>query len=236
MTKKKPAIIAVDGPAGSGKSSICSQVCQSLGFTYINTGLLYRASAFVAGRENVDLADEKALAKVVERLAQDLQWEPKTQKLFYHGEDLSPALSSTEAATGASFVAKSGIVREKLLPLQRKLALLSPLGTILDGRDIGTVVFPDADLKIYLTASLEERARRRIKQLKDDPKNMNELHTIEEMMDKIKKRDEQDSRREVAPLKKADDAIELDTSNLSQTETLEAVIQLIKSRNLTGVA
>ena len=236
MTRtKKPAIIAVDGPAGSGKSSICSQVCKALGFTYINTGLLYRASAYLATREGVDLADEAALVHIVERLAGDLHWEPLTQKLFYHGEDLSPALGSTEAATGASFIAKSGVVREKLLPLQRKLAMLSPLGAILDGRDIGTVVFPDADLKIYLTASLEERARRRIKQLQGDL-GAAEQHSIEEMMDNIKQRDDQDSRRAVAPLKKADDAIELDTSNLNELQVLDAVINLIKSKKLTRVA
>ena len=228
-TKNKPVIIAVDGPAGSGKSSICAQVAAALGFTYLNTGLLYRAAAFLATREGVELTDEKALAIVVERVAAGLQWEPSTQKLFYQGEDLAPALVSTVAAAGASLVAKSGIVREKLLPVQRKLALLSPLGAILDGRDIGTVVFPDADLKIYLTASLAERARRRLRQLSGQS-GSGPQPPLEEMMAEIKRRDEQDSQRAVAPLKKAADAVEIDNSDFSQEETLGVVIDLIKQK------
>jgi cytidylate kinase len=230
LEQKKPVIVAVDGPAGSGKSSICGAVCKTLGWIYINTGLLYRAAAYLAKREGINLEDEESLCRSVDRIKDELNWDPHSQRLWYRGEDLSQTLLSSEAASGASFVAKSGKVREALLPLQRKLALMSPKGSILEGRDIGTVVFPDADLKIFLTASLEERAQRRMLQLERE--GHREKLNMSELIQTIRKRDEQDAAREVAPLKKADDAIELDTSGLNQEEVLATFLKIIKERSL----
>src|SRR6478735_581160 len=174
-----PKIVAVDGPAGSGKSSVCSEVCRQLGWTYVNTGFLYRSIALIARQRNQGLDDNEALRGIIDEFCEELQWDPSTQAVGFNGQNLTPLLYTDQAGKNASAIAKNPLVRELLLPLQRKLTLQSPVGAIVDGRDIGTVVFPDADLKIFMTASLEVRALRRMGQLQEgmrpDPA---ELETI----------------------------------------------------------
>ncbi len=223
-------IVAVDGPAGSGKSSVCSKVCAKLGWTYVNTGFLYRSVAYLCRQQNKSFEDHAALSSVIEDFCEHLSWDPATQKVSYRDLDLTPHLYSDQAGQDASWIAKIPLVREKLLPLQRKLALLSPKGAVVDGRDIGSVVFPDADLKIFLTASIEERARRRLHQLKDgDTASLAEFEAIKTS---IRERDQQDSARGNAPLILAPDAILIDSSALDMHDTVETIINLIRARRL----
>lgn len=226
-------IVAVDGPAGSGKSSVCLKACQRLGWTYVNTGFLYRAIACICRQRDLALDDDAALSRIIDEFSEELQWIPETQAVNFRGENLSPLLSTDRAGQDASLIAKNPLVREKLLPLQRRLALAAPRGAIVDGRDIGTVVFPDADLKIFLTASIEERARRRLRQLNDaSAPSPSDLAAITES---IRLRDQQDAARGVAPLKQAEDALLLDTSGLDIQATIEKMIDMIVSHGLAEV-
>ncbi len=223
-------IVAVDGPAGSGKSSVCAKACQKLGWTYINTGFLYRSIAFICRERSLDLEDNKALASIISEFCETLHWDPTTQSVWFDGRDLSPFLYTDQAGKDASLIAKNPLVRDLLLPLQRKLTLLSPRGAIVDGRDIGTVVFPDADLKIFMTASIEERARRRIQQLNQgDTITTDQLEAIKAS---IQERDNQDAARGAAPLVQAPDAIMFDTSSMEIDDAIQELIALIKQRQL----
>jgi len=227
MAKSVPFIVAVDGPAGSGKSSICHKVAESIGWNYINTGALYRAVGLLAIRLNIDLENETRLADLVDEVAPYLCWNHKTKDLFYKDDNLTDFLLSEETGYAASKIARSAVIRERLLPVQRNMTLIAEKGALVDGRDIGTVVFPEADLKVFLTASLEERSRRRLSQL-----GAKEGSNIEDIKEGISRRDQRDEDRDVAPLKQAPDAIVLDTSNINFDETVEALIDLIKDRGL----
>ncbi|MBC7660963.1 MAG: (d)CMP kinase [Chitinophagaceae bacterium] len=230
QSKQRCLIVAVDGPAGSGKSSVCSKACKRLGWTYVNTGFLYRAVAYICGVRQIPLNASEKLGVVIDDFMQSLIWDPETQAVWFQGENISTHLYTDQAGKDASLIATNRLVREKLLPLQRDLARRSPVGSIVDGRDIGTVVFPDADLKVFLTASIDERARRRIRQLKDG------AHVTPEELDTIRtsiaERDKQDAARDVAPLIQAPDAILLDTSELDMNGTIDALVSLIRARNL----
>ena len=230
----KPLIIAVDGPAGAGKSSICSRACQKLGWTYVNTGAIYRAVAWLAHKNAIDLADEQAMLKTIEQLLRDMEWVPEKQQLLYRGECLGKHLYTAEATAAASFVAKMGKARERLLPIQRELALKAPVGAIVDGRDIGTVVFPDADLKVFMTASLEERAKRRglqISQATGDDGQVSEVE-IKRIADEISKRDAQDSGRDSAPLSRPEGAVDFDNSGMGMETAVDRLIDLFKAHDL----
>lgn len=224
----RPTIVAVDGPAGSGKSSICATVCHDLGWSYVNTGALYRAIGLMASDRGVQLTEGPALKKILEEFAESVRWEHETAKLFVGVEDATPRLNSVEAATGASAVAKMPMVRDALMPLQRKLSLSAPRGAIVDGRDIGTVIFPDADIKIFMTASLEQRATRRLKQLETSGATSDMSHG--DIMRAIALRDDQDSRRDSAPMRKADDAILFDTSDMDVEQSIASLKELIRSK------
>ncbi len=228
--KRRPFIVAVDGPAGSGKSSICEKVCEKIGWSYVNTGALYRALSLAASDLGIALEESPAFLNLLSDFCSKVNWHHQFAKLYFNNIDMTPRLNSVEAASGASTVAKMSIVRNALLPLQRRLSLEAPVGAIVDGRDIGTVVFPDADLKIFMTASLEERANRRLKQL--ERSNPNNQMTAEEIMNSIAKRDSQDSERQEAPLKVADDAQMFDTSDMSIAEAIDSLVELLKDKNL----
>ncbi len=234
LKRERPIIVAVDGPAGSGKSSICFHVCERVGWTYVNTGALYRVVGHVARREGVSIDDERAVAALVDRMAPDLRWDSAARALFYQGRDVTPDLASEAAGLAASKVAKQGLVRERLLPVQKLLTLAAPVGALVDGRDIGTVVFPDADLKIFLTASLEERSRRRLNQLGVDVEGNHAV--FGDIMRGIASRDERDAHRGVSPLKQAADAVVVDTSTLTLDQTVDAIIELLRARGLVTVA
>lgn len=225
---ERPKIVAVDGPAGSGKSSICHRVAEKIGWSYINTGALYRAIGVIASRRNLDLKDEQAVADLVTEIAPNLSWHAASRELWYAGENLTPLLLSEVAGAAASIIAKNSLMRTRLLSVQRQLTLSSPVGALVDGRDIGTVVFPDADLKIFLTASLDERSRRRLQQLGEAMSD----DVFESIKAGIAARDEQDGARGVAPLKQADDAVVVDTSRMGIDETVSAIIALLREQGL----
>lgn len=245
----QPVIVAVDGPAGSGKSSICAAAAEKLGWMTLNTGMIYRAAAYVGIQKKYVVAphpeggsdfevNEPNLVRLTEELAQELQWDDRMQGLLWQGKPLGAALNDPIIAQAASLIAKMGGVRQSLLNIQRVLALGAPRGIFVDGRDIGTVVFPDAALKLFFTASLEVRAKRRLDQLADPTSSLKgglqkekEL-ALEDIRNDIAFRDHQDQSRQNAPLKKALDAVEFDTSLWNFKESVEQLVKLIEERGL----
>ena len=214
-------IIAVDGPAGAGKSTVSKIVATRLGYTYIDTGAMYRAVALKCNEEcamrNAQL-DEELMVKVASDI--DIKLD-ESGKVFLDGRDVTKEIRTPEVSRGASDVAKFGVVRKKLTELQREMATQGKV--IMDGRDIGTQVLPNADLKIFLTASVEERARRRFEELKEK----NFVADFEQIKKEISLRDKQDSEREIAPLAQAEDAILLDSTNLTIEQVVEKILQLV---------
>ncbi len=228
--KSRPKIVAVDGPAGSGKSSICATVCRDIGWSYVNTGALYRAVGLLAHDRGIPLVDGPELRQLVEEFNQRARWVHATEQLYVGNQDMTPRLGSVEAGTGASAVAKMPLVRDALMALQRRLSLSAPQGAMVDGRDIGTVIFPDADLKIFMTASLEQRALRRLKQLE---RSGGASHlSAQEIMQAIESRDIQDSQRDTAPMKQADDAVLFDTSHMNVDEAITNLKDLLRCKGL----
>ena len=222
-------IVAVDGPAGSGKSSVCAEACRRIGWSYINTGFLYRAIAYICMQREVDFNIEDSLVETAVDFVNCYKWESKEQRLFYKGEDITSFLADREVGNKASYIAKSPSVREHLLPVQRSLGLDTYQGVMMDGRDIGTVVFPDADLKIFMTASLEERASRRKAQLEQ---MQDTVISYEAIKQDIASRDRQDAARSVAPLKQAEDALVFDTSGIGVEDAINSLIELLRSHKL----
>ncbi len=213
-------IIAIDGPAGSGKSTVAKLVAKELGFSYIDTGAMYRAVAYKVLKDNIPL--EKA-PHILDKIDIKLVETEDGIKVFLDGEDISDKIRTEEVGKVASQIAKIPQVRKKLVELQRKLALEKE-NAVLEGRDIGTVVFPDADLKIFLTASAEERARRRYLQLKE--KGLNPSY--EEILKSIIDRDKNDTERKDSPLKPAEDAIIIDTTDKSIDQVVNLIINKVK--------
>ena len=211
-------IIAVDGPAGAGKSTVSKIVAAELGYTYIDTGAMYRAVGLKIFESGQNLT-EKFLAEVTEKIEIELD---ESARVFVNGEEVTKKIRTPEVSRLASDVSKFDFVRKKLTELQRKMAEQGKV--IMDGRDIGTVVLPNADLKIFLTASIEERARRRFDELTAKGQAV-ELSAIEK---EIAARDKQDSERKIAPLKKADDAVLLDTTNLTIKEVVDKILELAR--------
>lgn len=215
--------VAIDGPAGAGKSSISRKAAAELGYIYIDTGALYRTVGVNALRNNTDLQNDEAIASTLtEDLKIELKFIDGEQRMFLNGEDVSLEIRKPEASMAASRVSAVPAVRSYLFDLQKQLAKEN--NCIMDGRDIGTVVLPDADVKIFLTASPEARALRRHKELIE--KGMETPY--EEVLADMVKRDYDDSHRAIAPLKQADDAILCDTSELNLEESIELIINTIK--------
>ena len=214
--------IAIDGPAGAGKSSIAREVSSELGFIYVDTGALYRAIAYYALEHQ--LTSETALVRQLKKIDLDLKYICGNQCVSLNGEDITDEIRTPEVTKMASTVSAYPAVREFLFDLQQKLA--KEHNVIMDGRDIGTVVLPDADLKIFLTASPEERASRRYLEWKDKP----DCPTYEKILADIIERDYQDTHRAAAPLKQAEDAVLLDTSELNFEQSLDAMKQIIAQK------
>lgn len=228
-------LVAVDGPAGSGKSSVCSEVCRRLGWTHFSSGVLYRATGLLTVRAGDDIQDAARTAAWARRLGEHGEISVVEGRLHYAGEDISHQLGTEAISHAASVVAAQPGVREALLPAQRRLAAELPSGVMLDGRDIGTVVFPDADLKVFLTADVQARAQRRRAQLASrDPQAS--LPSVEEIAAQLRRRDEQDAGRTLAPLRCPDDAVTLNTSQLSYEEAVSAFIELLIARALVAPA
>lgn len=215
--------VAVDGPAGSGKSTITKMVAKDLGYNYVDTGAMYRGLTYDFLKNNLTELDEKKIELLLSKVKFEVKFIDRVQYVFVNDEDVSEKIRTAEVSKFTSLFAKSPAVREFLIDTQRNLAMSNNI--IMDGRDIASVVLPNADVKIFLTASVEERARRRVL-------DFERQGVIDIDFDKVKAdiaaRDYQDEKRDIAPLVKVDDAVLIDTTNLTITEVVEKMTELIK--------
>ena len=212
--------IAIDGPSGSGKGTVAKMLADEIGLPVLDTGLLYRLTGSVAMQRDVSLQNEVEVAALVDDLLDDVDW--TVDGVFFKGENVSASLRTEAVAAAASSVAAMPSVRAKLLALQHRLA---EQGCIMDGRDIGTVVLPDAPAKFFLTASVRERARRRWAQLKDDS-------SLEGVLAELKVRDQRDVERQHAPLKQAQDAIAIDSTTMRVDDVVDRMLGVLERRQL----
>lgn len=215
--------VAVDGPAGSGKSTITKMVAKDLGYNYVDTGAMYRGLTYDFLKNNLTELDEKKIELLLSKVKFEVKFIDRVQYVFVNDEDVSEKIRTAEVSKFTSLFAKSPAVREFLIGTQRNLAMSNNI--IMDGRDIASVVLPNADVKIFLTASVEERARRRVL-------DFERQGVVDIDFDKVKAdiaaRDYQDENRDIAPLVKVDDAVLIDTTNLTITEAVEKMTELIK--------
>lgn len=214
-------VIALDGPSGAGKSSLAKAIAAKLGIVYLDTGALYRTVGLFVRRNDTDPHNEEAVKPLLSKLDIDVKIENGTQQVYLNGECVGDAIRTPEMSMYASAVSALPAVRAFLLDTQRAFARRSSV--IMDGRDIGSVVLPDADVKIFLTASDEVRAERRLKELLEKGQNV----TFDEVLSDMRKRDHADSTRAAAPLKQADDAVLLDNSNLDMEGTIARALEII---------
>lgn len=210
--------IAIDGPAGAGKSTIARAAARNLGFLYVDTGAMYRAIAFSLIRSGIEPEDEEGIEKVLENMTIRIVYSDGEQQILLNGENVTAFLRDEAVGNMASRSASNPKVREKLLQLQRDLAKENDV--IMDGRDIGTFVLPDADVKVYLTASVEERAKRRYLELIEKGQDAD----MEKIKEDIRTRDTQDMNRSIAPLKQAKDAVVIDSSKLTIPEVMDRIV------------
>lgn len=213
--------IAIDGPAGAGKSTVAKLVAGRLGYIYIDTGAMYRALTYKAIKNGIDLHNESKLYDLL--LKTDISLS-SDEKVFLDDEDVTKLIRTEEVTNSVSFVASHSLVRKKML--QRQQSMAKAKMTVMDGRDIGTAVLPDAEVKIFLSASVEERAKRRYEE------NLSKGFPVdyEQLKAEIALRDKRDSEREVAPLKKADDAIEIDTTLMSINDVVTTILKIAEER------
>lgn len=216
--------IAIDGPAGAGKSTISKSVSAKLGFAYIDTGAMFRAVALYVLEKGGDTKSEESVNSFLPEIDIDIKAIDGENRIFLNGEDVSGKIRTPEVSMGASDVGTIPPVRQKLLQLQRKIA--AGANVLMDGRDIGTHVLPDAQVKIFLTAGAEIRARRRLQELMEKGENV----TFDEVLKDMIKRDENDSKRAIAPLMQAADAILIDTTHLTLTQSISKVYDTIISK------
>ena len=218
----KKITVAIDGPAGAGKSTLSSAAAKRLGLTYIDTGAMYRACALMALETGVDVKKETApLHRMFDEFDLELITENDKNRVILNDVDITREIREPQISMGASFISAIPYVRDKMVELQRKMA--ESKSVLMDGRDIGTNVFPNADVKIFLTADVEKRAERRYKELLEKGQEV----TYSDVLEDMKLRDKNDSTRAYAPLKIASDAIVVDTSDLTIEESLEKVISVI---------
>jgi len=218
----KGLTIAIDGPSGSGKGTVAKILANEIGLPVLDTGLLYRLIGSVALQRNISLESEPSLAELVDDLLDVLAW--TVDGIYLNGENVTGTLRSEQAGAAASKVAAMPMVREKLIGLQRQLARK---GCIMDGRDIGTVVLPDAPAKFFLTASVRERARRRWAQLKQESGS-----SLDEVVAELKMRDQRDMERQHAPLKQAADAIAIDSTTMRADDVVDRMLGVLERRKL----
>lgn len=215
--------IAIDGPAGAGKSSVSKCVAKKLGLVYVDTGAMYRACAVYAIENGIEI-NEKEITPHLDEINIDIGYNESGQRIFLNGRDVSERIREADATAGSSAIAVIPSVRLKLVELQRKIA--ANKSVIMDGRDIGTYVLPDADVKIFLTASVEERAKRRCAEMTEKGMKCD----IEKVKSDIAARDKNDSEREFAPLRRADDATIVDSSDMSFDEVCSRICDIINNR------
>ncbi len=220
-------IIAIDGPSGAGKSTLGKMLAKKLNLLYLDTGAMYRAVALAVTRNGVPFRDIDRIADIAENARIDLIGEPDAMKVMLDGQDVSVDIRTLEAAQSASVVSTISEVRRIMVEHQRIIGESAPAGCVLEGRDIGSVVFPNADIKFFLTATPEARARRR----HTEDQSKGRISTYEQTLAEINERDERDVSREDSPLTIADDAIVIDTSELDLTEVFEQMLSEINTRN-----
>lgn len=225
VLRNRQPILAIDGPAGAGKSTVVRQVAQTLGLLYLDTGAMYRAVTWLVLQSGIAVSDEAAIAELVNQCQLDISGNPAMTRVVINGQDVSYAIRSLEVTAQVSAVSALGSVRRELV--KRQQAYGRHGGIVMDGRDIGTCVFPDAELKIYLTASVEERARRRQQDLKNQGQPDVALTALEQA---IYERDLKDSTRQIAPLRKAEDAIEIQTDGLTIDEVVAKIVLLYQQQ------
>ena len=222
----KPLIIAIDGPAGAGKSTVAQKLAERLGLAYVDSGATYRAAALKVLDLGVLPDDVRAVAGVVANADIRIATDESRSRVFLDGADVSEQIRSAEVTVAAAQVSRLSSVREKLIALQRTLA--SGRGVVMEGRDIGTVVFPDAPLKIFLEANPEERARRRLEQETREGR----AATLEQTAYEIQQRDQLDAERKISPLVAAPDAVKIDSTRLTADQVVERVLDLSRERGL----
>ena len=222
-----PPIVAIDGPAGAGKSTVARELARRLGFTIVDTGAIYRGVALAAQRGGIGWEDDVALARLLDA-GLGISFAPAgdAQRVLLHGEDVTEAIRTPEISRGASVVSARPVVRQKLLGLQRQLGRSAARGAVLEGRDIGTVVFPDADVKFFLTANDQARAARRHAELADKGLPV----PLGEVLADQRRRDKDDSERAIAPLKPALDAVVVDTTGMDLGEVVERCFRAARER------
>lgn len=222
----KPLTIAIDGPSGAGKSTIADIVCQKLNILHLDTGAMYRAVGLCALQLGIDPREEEAVSLMCQegKVLVDVKYQDGKQLTLLNGTDVSALIRTQEVGGAASAVSRYVPVRSMLVKRQQEMAASQPM--LLDGRDIGTVVLPDATVKIFLTASAEERARRRMLQLQEK----GESASFEEVLAEVNARDLQDTTRELTPLRQAEDAILVDSSNFTFDETVQAILNIVEEK------
>ncbi|MBE7043529.1 MAG: (d)CMP kinase [Ruminococcaceae bacterium] len=219
------AKIAIDGPAGAGKSTIAKAVAKELGWIYVDTGAMYRAIGLAALREGIVIKEQiSEIEAMLPEIELRLRYENSVQRILLNGEDVSEAIRTPEASVAASDVSAIPAVRAAMLTQQRNIA--EQENVVMDGRDIGTVVLPDAELKVFLTASAHARAKRRCKELMEKGQQV----VFADVLKDIEYRDKQDSGRAVAPLQQAEDAILVDTTHLTLEQSIESVMNLVRTK------
>ena len=218
------ASIAIDGPAGAGKSTIAKRVAKELGYIYVDTGALYRAIAHYLVTNHIDIENEAALSAACDKITVEIQYEEGQQQVYLNGENVTPYLRTEKTGNMASKSSAKAPVRAALLDLQRNMA--KQYNVVMDGRDIGTNVLTDAEVKIYLTASSKERANRRYKELVEK----GETPDFDKIETDIIERDERDMNRDIAPLKQAEDAVLVDSSDMGIDEVVTAILTIAQDR------
>ena len=216
--------VAIDGPAGAGKSTVSRGAAKQLGFVYVDTGALYRAVGVNALRKGINTRDKSAVAESINGISVDLVFENGEQKVLLNGENVSAEIRTPPASMAASDVSAVPEVRAFLFDLQKNIA--AKTNCIMDGRDIGTVVLPDAQVKIFLTASPEERATRRYRELVEKGSEVSYKEVLEDLIE----RDYNDSHREIAPLKPAEDGVIFDTTGFTLEESIKEIVRIVKEK------
>ena len=219
----KKIVVAIDGPAGAGKSTIAKLAAEKLGYAYIDTGAMYRSVAWKFLQTGEEF-DEAFISELANTMIIEFKPEAKVNRVFVDGTEVTEAIRTPEVTAIVSRVAAIGAVREAMVEQQRRMGEIG--GVLMDGRDIGTVVFPHAQLKIFLTASVEERARRRYKEMLEKGQQVE----LAQLQEDIAARDKQDSERAISPLRQAEDALLLDTSDMSIAQVTDKILQLVQER------